>query len=223
MTDQSDELEFPLPHPDEDDRPGIDDADDDYPDYLSDDDEEDDEDDEDDELDEEDDLVDEEYDEYPEDATEEDVDVAVALFREEGQATAVALDLELVNDLEGLIEYLRRLPGDAGSLGMISLADEVFVLARVRGKTVQLYLSDVVAADDWPIARDIVEYLGEELPADDDASVPVGDGSMLADAGLHEIDLEAIATDYSEDATVLLERIASKIQFGPQFRSALAD
>ena len=215
MTDQPDDLEFPLPHPDEDDRPGIDDADD----FLDDDDNDDDDEDDLDEDDELDDLDDE----YPEDATADDVDIAVALYREDGQATAVALDLELVNDLEALIEYLRRLPGDAGSLGMISLADEVFVLARVRGRTVQLYLSDVVAADEWPIARDIVEYLGEDLPADDDPPAPVGDGSMLADAGLHEIDLEAIATDYSEDATVLLERIAAKIQFGPQFRAALAD
>ena len=218
MTDQSDELEFALPRPDDDDRPGIDD--DIYVDVLDDDedDEDDDEDDFDDDLDEDDDE-----DDYPDDATAEDVDIAIALYREEGQATTVALDLELVNDLGELVEYLRRLPGDAGSLGLVSLADEVFVIVRVRGKTVQVYLSDVLAADEWPIARDILDYLGEELPVDDDPSAPVGDGSILADAGLHEIDLEAIATDYAEDTTVLLERVASKIQFGPQFRAALAD
>ena len=46
---------------------------------------------------------------------------------------------------------------------------------------------------------------------------------MLADAGLPEIDLDAIASNYDEDTTVLLEQIATKIQFGPQFKAALAD
>ncbi len=193
-----DDMEFHLPVPGEDDRPGIEDAVD------------------------ADDLVDDD-DDYPEDATEDDVDIAVALYREDGQPTAIPLELDLVNDLDALIDFLRRLPGDAGSLGVMSLAGEMFALVRVRGRNEQVYLSDILTVDEWPIARDIVDYLGEDDPDDDDDSAPVGDSSILADAGLRDIELDAIASNYEEDTTVLLERIATKIQYGPQFREALAD
>jgi len=208
-----DDIDFHLPTPGEDDRPGIEELIDDD-DILDDD------------LVDEDDLADDEEladDYYPEDATEDDIDVAVALYREDGQPTAVTLDPGLVNDLDAMIEFLRRLPGDAGAIGMVSLVSEVFVIVRVRGKTVQVFLSDALAAEEWPIAHDIADYLGEDIPEDDDDAGPLGDGAILADAGLHEIDLDAIASDYDEDTTVLLERIATKIQFGPKFREVLAD
>jgi putative tRNA adenosine deaminase-associated protein len=195
-----DELEFESL---EDDRPGLDDLDD-LDDLDVDDDEEDDDDDDED---------------YPEDATEEDIDLVLALYREEGAAQAMELDIELANDLDALIAQLRRIPGDAGALAMISLANEVFVLVRVRGKTVQVFCSDVVTALDWPICRDVVDFLGEELPVEDDESAPVGDADILADAGLREFDLESIAENYDEDAPELLAQIAKKIQFGPQFQA----
>ncbi|MDR1711549.1 MAG: tRNA adenosine deaminase-associated protein [Propionibacteriaceae bacterium] len=201
MSDElDDELEFESL---EDDRPGLDDLDD-LDDLDVDDDEEDDDDDDED---------------YPEDATEEDIDLVLALYREEGAAQAMELDIELANDLDALIAQLRRIPGDAGALAMISLANEVFVLVRVRGKTVQVFCSDVVTALDWPICRDVVDFLGEELPVEDDESAPVGDADILADAGLREFDLESIAENYDEDAPELLAQIAKKIQFGPQFQA----
>jgi putative tRNA adenosine deaminase-associated protein len=188
-----DEFELPIL---DDDRPGLDDLDD-----------EDDEDTED--------------DDYPDDATEDDIDLILALYREDGQPTGLELDIDLANDLDSLISHLRRIPGDAGALGMISLASEVFVLVRVRGKNVQVYLSDVVTALDWPICRDVVDFLGEELPIEDDESAPIGDGSILADAGLKEFDLETIASDYDQDAPDLLAQIAKKVQFGPAFQNLI--
>ncbi len=116
-----------------------------------------------------DDVVEEEDDDdYPEDAAEEDIDLVVALYREDGQPVVLALDAELANDFEGLIAQLRRVPGDGGAIGMVSLATEVFVLVRVRGKHVQVLLSDAGAADDWPIARDVLDYLGIELSEDEE-------------------------------------------------------
>lgn len=212
MTERPDEIDFHLPNRGEDDRPGLDDADD----FVDDEDL----DGEDDDLDDED-EIDEDDDDYPDDATDEDIDVAIAVYREEGQPTSIPLELEYVNDLDALIAYLRRLPGDAGAMAMISLAGEVFILVRVRGKTVQVYASDDTAATDWPIVRDIVDYLGEDIPDEDDEPESVGDAGILSDIGLHEIDLEAITSDYDEDSSVLLERIATKIQFGVQFRAAL--
>lgn len=188
-----------------DDRPGLEELDDDL------------------DIEDSDDDGDDDYDDYPEDATDDDIDLVLALYREDGQPVALALDAELANDFDGLITQLRRVPGDAGALGMVSLATEVFVLVRVRGKHVQVLLSDVGAAEDWPIARDVVDYLGIELPDDDDDDAyPVGDTEMLADSGLHDFELEAIASNYDEDSTALLEQVAERIKFGREFTRAVA-
>jgi putative tRNA adenosine deaminase-associated protein len=160
-------------------------------------------------------------DDYPEDAGEDDIDLVVALYREDGEPVALPLDLDLANDLDALIIELRRMPGDAGAVGFVSVNDEVFVIVRVRGKHVQVFSSDAAAAADWPIARDVVDFLDTEVPEDDD-SYPVGDLDILADAGLPDFELEAMAEDYDEDTTTLLERIATKVSFGPAFVKALA-
>ena len=190
-----------------DDRPGLEELDE-----LDADDEEDDADGEDD------------LDDYPEDATEEDIDLIVAVYREDGEPMALPLDLELANDLDALITHLRRIPGDGGALGMVSLATEVFALVRVRGKHVQVFLSDAGTADDWPLSRDIVDYLGVELLDDDedDDAFPVGDLDILVDAGLPDYELEAIASNYDEDSVSLLEQIATRTKFGAEFARAAA-
>ena len=57
----------------------------------------------------------EDEDDYPEDATEDDIDLVAALYREDGLPVAVALGTELANDLDELINQLRRIPGDGCS------------------------------------------------------------------------------------------------------------
>ena len=66
----------------------------------------------------------------------------LAAYREDGQPFVQELAKDLANDLDELIVQLRRLPGDAGALGFVSLVEEVFVIARVRGQHVQVLLSD---------------------------------------------------------------------------------
>jgi putative tRNA adenosine deaminase-associated protein len=206
----SDDLEFELPNRG-DDRVGLDELDDlDDVVVLEEDDAEDDE------------SEDEDSDDYPEDATEDDVDLIVALYREDGSPVALALDYDLANDLEALTTQLRRMPGDGGAVALVSIASEVFIIVRVRGKHVQAFCSDGVAAADWPLARDVLDMLGIDVPEDDDDSSPVGDVDILADAGLHDFELEAMAEDYDEDSATLVERIATRIKFGPEFAKALA-
>ncbi len=205
MSEHDDELEVELPSRG-DDRPGLSDLDEGVE-VLTDDLD----------LDE-----DEDEDDYPEDASEDDVDLVVALYREDGQPVAVALDVELANDLDELIDQLRRIPGDGGAAGLVSVASEFFVIVRVRGKHVQVLLSDALAANDWPIARDVVDFLGVEPPEDEDEAGPVGDLDLFADSGLPDFELEAIASDYEEDTAVLAERVADKVKFGPQFKKVVA-
>lgn len=174
----------------------------------------DDDDDEDDEFD------DDDEDDY-DDATADDIDFVVALYREDGAAVASELATQTANDLDELIEQLRRLPGDAGALGVVSIAGEFFVLCRVRGRTVQVLLNDSISANDWPIARDVVDYLGVEVADPDGDSEPLGDFGMLADQGVSEFDLEQIAGDLDEDSDELVRQLVDLMKFTVPFERAI--
>lgn len=224
MAGRDDEHEYDAELADHgDDRPGMDEVEaNDYSALLGDSDDYDDDDngddddtadDDDDDDDDSDDDDDDDDDDYPEDAAEEDIDLVAALYREDGEPAAVALDKELANDLDGLIDVLRAIPGDAGSVGVVSIDSDFFVVVRVRGRKVELVLSDVGAALDWPIARDATDFLGVDLPDDDDDSEPVGDFDLFADAGLSELELEAITSDDEADPVESIEAIVEKLGF----------
>lgn len=157
-------------------------------------------------------------DDEPEDAQADEIDFVVAAYREDGQLNVVALAADLANDLEELITQLRRLPGDAGAIGFVSLVEEVLVIVRVRGRHVQVLLNDTAAALDWPIARDVLDLLGEELPDPDDEAESIGDLGIFADLGLSEFDLGAIVDDLDLASDQALMDIADRIKIGPQFR-----
>jgi putative tRNA adenosine deaminase-associated protein len=156
-----------------------------------------------------------------EDAEPDDIDFVVAAYREDGQSMVNALSEDFANDLEELIVQLRRLPGDGGAVGLLSLVGEVAVIVRVRGRHVQVMLSDNAAAGDWPIARDIADYLGEDIPEDDEESEPIGDLGLLADLGVSEFDLTAMCEDLDLSSDQLLTEVADKIKVGPQFRKVV--
>jgi putative tRNA adenosine deaminase-associated protein len=157
-----------------------------------------------------------------EDAEPEDVDFIVAAYREDGQSMVNALSEELANDLDELIVQLRRLPGDGGALGLVSLVGEVAVIVRVRGRHVQLLLNDSAAANDWPIARDVADYLGEDIPEDDDDEAePIGDLGLLKDLGVSEFDLTTLCDDLDIGSDQLLTEVAEKIKIGAQFRKVV--
>jgi putative tRNA adenosine deaminase-associated protein len=157
-----------------------------------------------------------------EDAAEDEIDYVLAAYREDGQVHVQALEQELANDFDALIEQLRRLPGDAGALGFVSLVDEVFVIVRVRGQHVQAILSDSAAAGDWPIAHDAVDFLGVDVDDDieDEDGEPVGDLDMLADLGLSEFELGTIAENLDLGSDQMLSAIADRININPDFAQA---
>lgn len=160
-------------------------------------------------------------DDFPEDADDEDIDLVVAMYREDGQPVAMPMARDLANDFDELAKQLRRLPGDAGACALVSIAGEFFVVVRVRGRHIQTVLSDDLAAYDWPIARDVADFLGiEPGDPDEDDSEPIGDLDVFTDLGLSEFELEQICSDYDTESDQLALLIARKIGFGKQFANA---
>ena len=221
MADSEDEIEYD----DELDADGV--VADDYDDDANDDDADDDADDEiDDRLfddaDDSDDNDEDEDDDY-DDATDDEIDFVVAIYREDGEPQVTEMALPLANDLDELIVQLRRLPADAGACAFVSISGEFFVAVRVRGKNVQVLLNDSVAASDWPIARDVADLIGLDIPDDDDESEIVGDLDILADQGVSEFDMEAIAGGYDEDSGDLVRQIIDQMKLRTQFDAATRD
>ena len=147
----------------------------------------------------------------------EGIDFAVVAYREEGVWQVEQVLPENVGDIYSFADELRRWPGDGGSLGMVSVDEDFFVLVRVAGASTQVLLSDVTAATDWPLARSAVEFLDIPLPDDEDDQEPAGDMSLLADLGITAMDMGALVDDYELYPDEMLGDIAAKVGFGAQF------
>lgn len=147
-------------------------------------------------------------------ATAEGVDFVLVAYREEGVWQLEELSPDTVTDLDTFAAELRRWPGDAGALGMTSVDEDFFVLLRVLGPTTKVLLSDVTAANDWPVARSVLEHLGLPSPEDDDEQVPAGDLGVVADLGLDAMAMGALLDDFELYPDEVLGEIATKLGFG---------
>ncbi|MGA8209421.1 MAG: tRNA adenosine deaminase-associated protein, partial [Nocardioidaceae bacterium] len=142
-------------------------------------------------------------------------------YREEGVWQVQEVADTLAADLDGFAVQLRRYPGDGGSLGLVSVDEDFFVLVRVLGTEVRLLLSDVTAATDWPIARSVVDHLDLPIPDDDEEQEPAGDLSIVADLGMGAMDMGALLDDVELFPDEMLGDIASRLGFGREFDEAV--
>lgn len=152
---------------------------------------------------------------------QEGVDFALAAYREEGVWQLQEIASTALVDVDTLATALRRLPGDHGSLGLVAVDEDFFVIVRVAGPSTRVLLSDVTAADEWELARSAVEVLGIPLPEDDDEQAPAGDLDLLGDLGMHAIDMGVLIDDFELYPDEMLSDIARRLGFGQQFDDAV--
>jgi putative tRNA adenosine deaminase-associated protein len=155
------------------------------------------------------------------DAFAEGIDFAVVAYREEGVWQVEQIVVEKIEGIDSFATELRRWPGDGGSLGMISVDEDFFLLVRVAGASTRVLLSDVTAATDWPIARSALQSLEIPLPDDEDDQEPAGDLGILADLGMSAMDMGALLDDYDLYPDEMLSDIATRVGFGAQFDEAV--
>jgi putative tRNA adenosine deaminase-associated protein len=147
-------------------------------------------------------------------ANAEGVDFVLVAYREEGVWQLEELADDSVADFETLAQELRRWPGDGGSLGLVSVDEDFFLLVRVLGPETRVLLSDVTAASDWPIAREALEHLELPLPEDDDDQVPAGDLGIVGDLGMGAMDMGALLDDFDLYPDEMLGDVARRLGFG---------
>jgi putative tRNA adenosine deaminase-associated protein len=151
------------------------------------------------------------------------VDFAVAAWREEGLWQVVTLPPHSGDTLENLLNALRSQPGEGGVLGLVSVAEEFFLLVRVLGDEVRLLLSDLFAAEDWQLGLEALDRLGVPSPEDDegDAAAPAGDLRLVEDFGVGPDEIELLLDDQDMWPDEMLATIAARIGFGEQFDAML--
>jgi putative tRNA adenosine deaminase-associated protein len=150
-----------------------------------------------------------------------DDDFAVVCYREEGTWEIGLLPERAAASLEAFVAAVRQQPGEGGALGFVNVADDFFVAARVTTRgDIRLLLSDVTAADEWPLAREVLERLGLPGPSDEDFDdvVPAGDLALFADLGLPEMELRLLLSDVDAYADEMLFAIARRLGFGEQLQ-----
>lgn len=149
--------------------------------------------------------------------------VAVA-YREEDYWDVDLLPVALTQDLKGLLHALRQQPSISGAIGLVSVGDDFFIIARVYGRSdTSLFLSDVTASVDWEVARDVLDYLDIDIPDEEDLDqvLPAGELSILADLGLDEMELGALAGDLDLYPDEVLASISERLGFQSAFQRAL--
>jgi putative tRNA adenosine deaminase-associated protein len=154
-------------------------------------------------------------------ANAEGVDFVLVAYREEGVWQLEELADDSVADFETLALELRRWPGDGGSLGLVSVDEDFFLLVRVLGPETRVLLSDVTAASDWPIAREVLEHLELPLPEDDDDQVPAGDLGIVGDLGMGAMDMGALLDDFDLYPDEMLGDVAQRLGFGSLYDEAV--
>ncbi|KRF00839.1 hypothetical protein ASG88_10465 [Nocardioides sp. Soil777] len=145
------------------------------------------------------------------------VDFALAAFRDDGEWQLQEIASPAFESVDSLSHALRRLPGDAGAVGMVAVDEDFFVLVRVDGSSTRVLLSDVTAAEEWELARSALDVLGLPPLEDEDEPAPAGDLELLGDLGLHAVDLAVLLDDVDLYPDEMLSEVARRLGFGQLF------
>jgi putative tRNA adenosine deaminase-associated protein len=150
-------------------------------------------------------------------------DFCIVVYREDDAWEAEVLPVAVTENLDAIIHALRQQPSIGGAIGLAAVGDDFFVAIRVIGSGVSVFLSDLTASVDWPLARQVLEYLDIAVPYDEDLDqvLPAGDLSILADLGIDEMELCALAGDLDLFPDEVLTSLARRIGFGHAFERAL--
>ena len=149
---------------------------------------------------------------------------AVAAIRDSGQWRCEPLPPAVLGDLGILLSALRSQPPEGGPFVAANVDDEFFLIARARGAHVDLLLSDLTAAVEYPLAEQVLERLGEDPPDDEelDEVWPIGDLDLFADLDLSEEEMEQVLDDLDAYPEEMLGTIVDRIGLADAYSRASA-
>jgi putative tRNA adenosine deaminase-associated protein len=151
-------------------------------------------------------------------------DFALAAVREDGEWFVAALPLASCDDLDHLLSVLRQQPSESGVIGLVSVAEDFFLIIRALGAHTRLLLSDATAGYDSPLARQVLDWLDVPLPDGEgvDFMEPAGDLGLLDDLGVSPIAVAEVCRDLELYPEEVLGLLAEQLGFAEQFDTAVA-
>lgn len=126
---------------------------------------------------------------------DDEVDYAVAAFRDDDGWHVAELKASLGYDLDKLTDALGRFRSEVGVLGMVSVNEDFFVLVRRETTGTRTVLSDVTAVGESDLAADVADLLDVPEIDDDEDPTPAGALDLLADLGISVADLTELCED----------------------------
>lgn len=148
-----------------------------------------------------------------------ELDIAVAAWHEDGRWTLGVLPDP--TDIAQIITSLKSQQTNGGAIALISIDEEFFILIRVLGSHISLFLSDATCAFDYPVAEELLDIADLPMPEDDDEASPIGQIEILADLGMSGMEISALCDDAELFPDEQLEAIANRLGFGDQFTELL--
>ena len=148
-----------------------------------------------------------------------DIDIAVEAWHEDGRWTVA--NLPDAQDLPAIIDRLKSQQTNGGAIALIAIDEEFFILIRVLGTHISMFLSDVSCALDYEVAEEFLEIADLDQPTDDDEPLPVGHKDIFADLGMPHMELLALCDDGELFPDEQLEAIAKRLGFGNEFAELL--
>ena len=152
---------------------------------------------------------------------DDDVDFALAAYRLDGEWQLDDLTETALESVETLAAALRRFDSGDGALGLVGVDEDFFVIVRVDGHVPRVLLSDVTAAEEWELAESVVDFLGMHDPVNDDDVGPAGDLGIVADLGMHAVDMGVLIDDVELYPDEMISDIARRLGFGADFDEAV--
>jgi putative tRNA adenosine deaminase-associated protein len=117
---------------------------------------------------------------------------------------------------------VRQQSTEGPSVGLLGLGDEYFIAVRLLGPQVRLFISERGAAEDDPVAAQVLEHLGlTRDQTSDQTSGPAGDEEIFADLGLDSFELRLACEQLLDERQLRLTdqvaHLAGRIGFARQF------
>lgn len=154
--------------------------------------------------------------------TDEDVDFALAAYREEGRWIVARLPARAATTAEHLAAALRQLPGEGGVFGFVCIAEEFFVVLRTVPGDVRGLISDGACMLDWSLAADVADLIDLDWDEDDvEEFEPAGDLQLCTDFGLDADELLMICQDDELLPDEQVRAIAKRMGFGAELSAVL--
>lgn len=151
--------------------------------------------------------------------SEDTVDFVIGAWKEDGVWRTEKLPNRSADSISMLTQSLRANQSDGATLGLVSVGEDYFVIAKVNGPSTSFYLSDAAAALDSKLAANILEFLELDEPDEDDLDdiEPLGNELILNDWGVDESELDLLTGDLDMFPDEVLSAIAIRLGFGDQF------